>query len=335
MRQLAQQIAHLVSPSIIRNVIINILVHPSHGRLLVQKRFNPTTMGVLKSLWMPLLDAMQQAWPFFYGALLATVVENIGHLCSNKLSLSARKSDLEKSLRWWANDVFSRVLHQNTPHHKKQGKSSTSSCSTNASTQATILTISIKKHVLSTSHRVAPIDRNRLIACVGVANAIDVYGALLSSMLNVTSMEDAASTTRNLNNDDAHISSSRAVQLLQLDSEIRALTKQGESLVTTTVVGGTTPAPPPMAQAPQLMSLDELESSIGLGNGSSSAEEESSDVELEEEVEKKEREKEKETKKKKKKKKTGLEKQPEESNEWTLCTSWSSCPIGAPSLGST
>ena len=335
MRQLAQQIAHLVSPSIIRNVIINILVHPSHGRLLVQKRFNPTTMGVLKSLWMPMLDAMQQAWPFFYGALLATVVENIGHLCSNKLSLSARKSDLEKSLRWWANDVFSRVLHQNTPHHKKQGKSSTSSCSTNASTQATILTISIKKHVLSTSHRVAPIDRNRLIACVGVANAIDVYGALLSSMLNVTSMEDAASTTRNLNNDDAHISSSRAVQLLQLDSEIRALTKQGESLVTTTVVAGTTPSPPPMAQAPQLMSLDELESSIGLGNGSSSAEEESSDVELEEEVEKKEREKEKETKKKKKKKKTGLEKQPEESNEWTLCTSWSSCPIGAPSLGST
>ena len=80
-----------------------------------------------------------------------------------------------------------------------------------------------------------------------------------------------------------------------------------------------------MAQAPQLMSLDELESSIGLGNGSSSAEEEGSDVELEEEVEKRERGKEQ--------KKTGLEKQPEESNEWTLCTSWSSCPIGAPSLG--
>jgi hypothetical protein len=285
-REVTQHISHQVSPSSIRNVVINFLVHSSYGCLLVRKRFNENALNAIKFMWIPLLDSMQQAWPFFYGALLTTIVENISFCVSEKLSLSARKSDAEKSLRWWANDILVSVLLKDT--QQKNPESLTSFTSPSFATASN--NISLR----SQSRRVAPIDRNRLLESIGVTDAIDIYGHLLPLIISLTRTEDLASATRNINNNDAYTGSTRAVQLLQLDSEIRALTKKSGHLVTNIADRSASPQP---TQRAQLMSLEELESSIH------------DDEDCMEETKKQEN-------------------KTIEGNEWSLCTSWSSCPIG-------
>ena len=337
LRLLAQHISQRISPSIIRTVIIPQLVdHVDNGRLLLYKKFNDTNMTTLKNKWMPVLHAVQQEWPFFYGALLATIVENIGRVCAQKLSTSKRKTDVELSLRWLADDVLTLILASSgSSGIDSSGSSSSSSSSSGGSSGSSGSSInnssisqkgrpqqnSRRKRHRRHLHRVAPIDRQRLVDCVGVTNAISIYGNLLSSMLEATRMEDAASATRK-SNSDVVIGSARAAELLLVDSEMRVLSKTSSVVVG----GGVLSAVRPSKVVPQLLlSLEELENSIGMGT---TAEEEEDDDEDEEEDEEEDENSRKEIVDKERQEGGTGDRGADDGNEWTLCTTWKSCPIG-------
>jgi hypothetical protein len=336
LRLLAQHISQRISPSIIRTVIIPQLVdHVDNGRLLLYKKFNDTNMTTLKNKWMPVLHAVQQEWPFFYGALLATIVENIGRVCAQKLSTSKRKTDVELSLRWLADDVLTLILASSgSSGIDSSGSSSSSSSgsggggSSGSSSSINNSSSSQKSRPQQNSrrkrhrrhlHRVAPIDRQRLVDCVGVTNAISIYGNLLSSMLEATRMEDAASATRK-SNSDVVIGSARAAELLLVDSEMRVLSKTSSVVVG----GGVLSAVRPSKVVPQLLlSLEELENSIGMGTTA----EEDDDEDEEEDEEEDENSRKEIVDKERQEGGTG-DRGADDGNEWTLCTTWKSCPIG-------
>jgi hypothetical protein len=271
------------------------LVDPEQGRMLQRTRFSDKHMRSLKKTWLSLLQSVQQEWPFFYGALLATVVENIYTLTGGK-KVSGRKTDVELSLRWWTQDILSLLLGSvSRVEHNNQ-------------------TLLLKKRRrLVRQHRVATIDRQRVISCVRSVGAVGTYGALLSSMLDVTMLEDVASTTRKMNGDVVEVEAKDAAQLLHLDSEMRELGGVAASSPRGSPTSGLSVETPKAAAAntPQLLSLEELESSIGM------------DLEEEEEQEDDEISADKVLKDQQR----GTKEQGEE-DDWVLCQSWVSCPIG-------
>ena len=122
-------------------------------------------------------------------------------------------------------------------------------------------------------------------------------------------MEDVAANTRK-SNTDVVLGSTRAAQLLQLDSEIRALSK------TSSVLGTVTLAASPTKKEAPLMSQEDLEFSIGMGSDDEDedADEDVGDVD---DVDVK-----------------GLQGIVEDGifevdDGWMLCESWQSCPIGS------
>ena len=287
------------------------LVDHVHGRMLLRKKkkcFNDKHMRSMKDTWHSLLESMQQEWPFFYGALLATTVENIHTVSGGDKKVSGRKTDVELSLRWWTQDVVSLLL----------GSSSSSSSSSSSNANDKIKggnkdSLLNKKRRVGRKHRVATVDRQRLITCVRSVGAVSTYGPLLSSMLDITMLEDVASTTRKMNGDEIEMEAQDAAQLLHLDSEMRELGGVAASSPRGSLISGTNETS--TSDTPQLLSLEELESSIGMDL----------DVVEEEEVEEEEEEVETAAADVRNHQQEGSK---QEEEDWVLCQSWISCPIG-------
>ena len=130
-------------------------------------------------------------------------------------------------------------------------------------------------------------------------------------------LEDVASTTRKMNGDEIEMEAQDAAQLLHLDSEMRELGGVAVSSPRGSLISGTNETS--TSDTPQLLSLEELESSIGMDL----------DAVEEEEVEEVEEEEEEEVETDAADVRNHQQegsKQDEE--DWSLCQSWISCPIG-------
>ena len=223
-------ITRTMGPSTVRDVIVPALVNQKTGLLVIRTThtFSDAKMRLLQSQWKDFLEAMQRAWPFFYGCLLTGLAKSIllhrvgdGSLLTSSDHISSETSSIliestrrpeELSLLWWLEILLSLLL------------SGVEGLVTNTGT-------SKKRQSLMSQMRISLDDISRLGSCASHIHARDIYGKkIFNRLLEVcdrgSDLDRGAGGSKGagiLMQGEWAGSNDHAVELNNMDAEMRAL----------------------------------------------------------------------------------------------------------------
>ncbi len=347
-QRLIQQCMQTVGPQSIRDVVIPALLCPpaaaaaaaaappvaateGHGGeeiatptagMLLPERFSKPAMRILRARWEPFLTALQHAWPFFTGALCATVAESIldppaqailagcsgdSNSSSSSSGKASGDSDGSMSLQWWLDALLAQLL---------RGKPSRTA-----------------------RYRISAGDGARLAACVADPRSRHAFGrgATMSRLLELCKrakeLDQRAAkggvasmcSARGEAQEGADALEGRdAVALFELDTEMAALRGDAANVGGG---GGSSSSEAPSAAArtgasvsQRMMSLEELE--LSMAGAENEEDEEEEGDEGEEEVADDSGEAPPRTDK------SGAAHVSTGHDGWAVCEDWQPCPVG-------